>query len=67
MMTEVIMNICISITNDIFMATIKFTSHDLPGHSEIHQGLSPYGSGFSYATAVCECVCVCVCVYLYHR
>ena len=29
----------------------KLTSHDLPGHSEIHQGLGPYGPGCSYATA----------------
>ena len=28
----------------------KLTSHDLPGHSEIHRGLGPYGPGCSYAT-----------------
>ena len=28
----------------------KFTSNDLPGPSEIHQGLGPYGPGCSYAT-----------------
>ena len=28
----------------------KLTSTDLPGHSEIHQGLGPYGPGCSYAT-----------------
>ena len=33
-----------------FVATGKLTSHDLPGHSEIHQGLGPYGPGCSYAT-----------------
>ena len=26
------------------------TSHHLPGHSEIHRGLGPYGPGCSYAT-----------------
>ena len=31
----------------------KLTSHDLPGHSEIHQGLGPYGPGCSYATEDC--------------
>ena len=29
----------------------KLTSHDLPGQSEIYQGLGPYGPGCSYATA----------------
>ena len=28
----------------------NLTSHDLPGHSEVHQGLGPYGPGCSYAT-----------------
>ena len=28
----------------------KLTSHDLPGHSEIHQGLGPYGPWCSYTT-----------------
>ena len=31
----------------------KLTSHDLPGHSEIHQGLGPYGPRCSYATVPC--------------
>ena len=30
----------------------KLTSHDLPGHSEIHQGLGPYGPECSYATGL---------------
>ena len=29
----------------------KLTSHDLREHSEIHQGLGPYGPGCSYTTA----------------
>ena len=30
----------------------KLTSHDLPGLSEIHQSLGPYGPGCSYVTAL---------------
>ena len=30
----------------------KLTSNDLPGPSEIHQGLAPYGPGCSYTTGV---------------
>ena len=33
-------------------ALSKLTSNDLPGASEIHQGLGPYGPGCSYTTAV---------------
>ena len=32
------------------LGSSKLTSNDLPGPSEIHQGLSPYGPRCSYAT-----------------